>query len=133
MLLATSGESAVLRVANLLPSPGRPAETSPTTFGHSRIWVSLVRSTVELDSAASYLGGVSDDPIIAPSALKHGVSETDILHAYRNPIRVWDLGDGFTMMIGANAAAIIFEIGYVDGETAVVIIHAMRAREKFLR
>ncbi len=48
--------------------------------------------------------------MIAPSALKHGLSEAEVLHAYRNPIRVWDLGDGFTM-IGANAAAIILEIG----------------------
>lgn len=74
-----------------------------------------------------------DDPIIAPSAFKHGVGEDEILHAYRNPIRVWDLGDGLTMMIGANAAAIILEIGYIQGDVAVVIVHAMRAREKFLR
>jgi hypothetical protein len=46
---------------------------------------------------------------------------------------VWDLGDGFTMVIGANAAAVILEIGYVQGDTAVVIVHAMRAREKSLR
>lgn len=76
---------------------------------------------------------VVDDPIIAPSAFKHGLSEDEILHAYRNPIRVWDLGDGLTMMIGANAAAIILEIGYIQGDVAVVIVHAMRAREKFLR
>ncbi len=37
------------------------------------------------------------------------------------------------MMIGANAAAIILEVGYVQGATAVVIVHAMRARERFLR
>ncbi len=70
---------------------------------------------------------------MAPSATKHGVSEEDILHAYRNPIRVWDLGEGFTMMVGANSAAIILEIGYVQGVEAVVIVHAMPAREKFLR
>jgi len=46
---------------------------------------------------------------------------------------VWDLGDGFTMVIGANTAAVMLEIGYVQGNTAVVIVHAMRAREKFLR
>lgn len=72
-------------------------------------------------------------PIIAPSALKHGLDETDILHAYRNPVRVWDLGDGFTMMVGPNRAAIFVEVGYVDGEQAYVIVHAMLAREKFLR
>jgi hypothetical protein len=81
---------------------------------------------------ASYLGGVPVDPIIAPSALKQGVGEEDILHAHRNPLRVWDLGDGFTMMIGPNQAAIILEVGYVEGVEAVVIVHAMLAREKFL-
>ncbi len=39
----------------------------------------------------------------------------------------------FTMIIGANLAAIIYEIGVVEGATAVVIVYAMRAREKFLR
>jgi hypothetical protein len=76
---------------------------------------------------------VAEDPIIAPSALKHGLDEEEILHAYRNPVRVWDLGDGFTLIVGPNAAAIFLEVGYVDGDTAVVIVHAMRAREKFLR
>jgi hypothetical protein len=76
---------------------------------------------------------VAGDPIIAPNALKHGVSEEDVLHAHRNPIRVWDLGDGFTMMIGPNQAAVILEIGYVEGDDAVVIVDAMRAREEFLR
>jgi hypothetical protein len=74
-----------------------------------------------------------EQPIIAHSALKHGISREDILHAYRNPVRVWDLGDGFTMMIGPNRAAIILEVGYVEGDVAVVIVHAMFAREKFLR
>lgn len=74
-----------------------------------------------------------DEPIIAASALKHGLDEDDILHAYRNPISAWDLGDGFTMLIGANRAAIVLEVGYIQGNTAIVIVHAMRAREKFLR
>ncbi|HEX4728113.1 MAG TPA: hypothetical protein VH298_09970 [Jatrophihabitans sp.] len=73
------------------------------------------------------------DPIIADSARKHGVSDADILHAYANPIRVFELDDGFIMIIGANLAAIIYEIGVVDGLQAPVIVHAMRAREKFLR
>ena len=61
------------------------------------------------------------------------MAEDEILHAHRNPIRVWDLGDGFTMVIGATAAAIVLEVGHVEGDIAVVIVHAMRAREKFLR
>lgn len=76
---------------------------------------------------------MAGEPIIAPSARRHGVSDDDIRHAYEHPIRVFDLDDGFTMIIGANAAAIIYEIGVVDGVPAPVIVHAMRAREKFLR
>jgi hypothetical protein len=74
-----------------------------------------------------------DDPIIAPSALKHGLDEDQILHAYRNPVRIWDLGDGFTMILGPNQAAVFLEVGYVQGEHVHVIVHAMLAREKFLR
>lgn len=73
------------------------------------------------------------EPIIAESARKHGVSDEDMLHAYANPARVFELDEGFTMLIGANQAAISIEIGVVDGAQAPVIVHAMRAREKFLR
>ena len=90
-------------------------------------------SDVDPESPTSYLGLVMEDPIIAPSALKHGLDETEILHAYRNPVRIWDLGDGFTMIVGPNQAAIFLEVGYVDGDQAHVIVHAMKAREKFLR
>lgn len=73
------------------------------------------------------------DPIIAESARRHGVSDEDILHAYAHAIRVFELDEGFTMIIGADRAVIIYEIGAVEGATAVVIVPAMRAREKFLR
>lgn len=76
---------------------------------------------------------MESDPIIAGSARKHGVSDEDMFHAYANPIRVFDLDEGFTMIIGANRAAVIFEIGVVGGVTVPVIVHAMRARDKFLR
>jgi hypothetical protein len=75
---------------------------------------------------------VAEDLILAPSALKHDLGEEEILHACRNPVRIWDLGDGFTMIVGPNAAAIFLEVGYIEGDTAVVV-PAMRAREKFLR
>jgi hypothetical protein len=76
---------------------------------------------------------VGDDLIIAESAHKHGVSDEDIRHAYAHPVRIFELDEGFTMVIGANHAAIIYEIGVVDGALAPVVVHAMRAREKFLR
>jgi hypothetical protein len=37
------------------------------------------------------------------------------------------------MMIGPNAATSILDVGYIDGDTVVVIVHAVRAREKVLR
>ena len=43
------------------------------------------------------------------------------------------MGDGFTMLLGANRTALVLEIGYIQGITTIVIVHAMRAREKFLR
>lgn len=76
---------------------------------------------------------VTADPIIAGSALKHGIDEQNILHAYRNPVRIWDLGDGFTMMVGPSRTAFFIEVGYIEGEQTHVIVHAMRARQKFLR
>jgi hypothetical protein len=33
------------------------------------------------------------------------------------------------MIVGPNAAAIFLEVGHVEGDTAVVIVHAMRPRE----
>jgi hypothetical protein len=58
---------------------------------------------------------VGPRPIIAESARKHGVSDEDMLAAYANPFRVFELDEGFTMIVGANQAAIIFEVGVVDG------------------
>ncbi len=73
------------------------------------------------------------DVVIAASARKHGVSDQDIRHAYAHPIRVFELDDDFTMIIGANQAAIIYEIGVIDGVRAPVVVHAMKARDTFLR
>jgi hypothetical protein len=46
---------------------------------------------------------------------------------------VFELDDGLSMMIGSNHAAILIEVGVVDGTIAPVIVHAMRARPQFLR
>lgn len=72
-------------------------------------------------------------PIVADSARKHGVADDDMLHAYDHPIRVFDLDDGFTLIIGPARDARLLEIGVVDGNIAPVIVHAMPARDKFLR
>jgi hypothetical protein len=56
-----------------------------------------------------------------------------MLHAFRKPLRIWNLDDGFTMTIGPSATGGPLAVGYIDGGDAMVIIHAMPARRKYLR
>lgn len=69
--------------------------------------------------------------MILASARKHGIDDEDMLHAYRNPIRVFDLDD-LTMLIGPDTSARILEIGVAEAEGVEFIVHAMAARPKFL-
>jgi hypothetical protein len=55
------------------------------------------------------------------------------MHAYSNPIRVFEFDDGFAMLIGAAANGALHEIGIIEADDGVVIVHAMPARAKFLR
>lgn len=71
------------------------------------------------------------DPVILASARKHGISDTDMLHAYRHPIRVFQLDD-LVMLIGADETGRLLEVGVVTGEGAEFIAHAMAARRRFL-
>lgn len=72
------------------------------------------------------------DPIILASARKHGVSDNDMVHAHRNPIRVFVLDD-LVMLIGADTTGRLLEVGVVTGEGVEFIVHAMPARPRFLR
>lgn len=69
--------------------------------------------------------------MILASARKHGIDDEDMLHAYRTPIRVFDLDD-LTMLIGPDRAAGLLEIGVAEAEGVEFIVHAMAARPKFL-
>ena len=71
------------------------------------------------------------DPVILASARKHGISDDDMLHAYRNPIRVFDL-DELVMLIGPDTAARLLEVGVSEAEGIEFIVHAMPARDRFL-
>jgi hypothetical protein len=71
------------------------------------------------------------DPVILASARKHQISDDDMLHAYRNPIRVFDL-DELAMLIGPDTAARFLEIGVSEAEGIEFIVHAMPARPRFL-
>ena len=56
----------------------------------------------------------------------------DPLHAFRSPIRAYDVDDGFTMFIGPAPNADLLELGVVSGAEGPVIVHAMPARQRFL-
>lgn len=72
------------------------------------------------------------DPVILDSARKHGIADDDMLHAYRNPTRVFDLDD-LIMLVGAGMDGGLLEVGVADADGIDFIVHAMSAREKFLR
>ena len=52
---------------------------------------------------------MAEDPHIAPSAHRHGVRDDIILHAFANPIRVEELDDELTMLIGPDHAGNLTE------------------------
>lgn len=60
------------------------------------------------------------------------MGDDDLLHAYRNPIRVFEFDD-LSMLIGADTAGQLLEIGTATAEGIEFIVHAMPACDKFLR
>ena len=69
---------------------------------------------------------------IAGSARRHGIDDEDILHAYRNAFRVFEEGET-VMCIGADRSGRILEVLVVTRHRRRRIVHAMRARPKYLR
>ena len=55
-----------------------------------------------------------------------------MLHAFRNPIRVFVIDD-LVMLVGATSTGAFLEIGVSTAEGIEFIVHAMPARTKFLR
>ena len=72
------------------------------------------------------------DPVVLESARKHGISDADMLHAYRHPIRVFVVDD-LVMLVGGDEAGRLLEIGVAEAEGVEFIVHAMPARPRFLR
>lgn len=54
-----------------------------------------------------------------------------MLHAYRHPIRVFDLDD-LVMLIGPDSSSRLLEVGVAESDGFDLIVHAMPARDKFL-
>ena len=70
---------------------------------------------------------------IEPSARKHGVSDNDMIRALRHHWRAFDTDDpGVTMFVGPSRSAEPLEVGVVEDDDGVAVIHAMPARRKFL-
>lgn len=78
---------------------------------------------------------MQNEPVIAPSAYKHGVDADDMLHVYSNPMFIHYLDEGFTMLAGPAADGSLIEVGFIVAADATpVILHAMSpARPKYLR
>jgi len=72
------------------------------------------------------------DPLILPSALRHGVTERDILHAHRNIVGHF-LEDDIVILIGPDETGRLLEVGVSKLRSGREIVHAMVARQKYLR
>lgn len=71
---------------------------------------------------------------IDPSARKHGVSDVDMIHAYRHHWKAFATADdGITMYVGPGLTAQPLEVAVINDDEGLAIIHAMPAREKFLK
>ena len=71
------------------------------------------------------------DPVILASARKHGITDDQMLHAYRNPVRAFAFDD-LTMLVGPDRSARLLEVGVATAGGLEFIVHAMPARSKFL-
>jgi hypothetical protein len=72
------------------------------------------------------------DPVILASARKHGVADEEMLHAFRNPIRIYAVDD-LVILVGPDSSGHLLEIGIATAEGVEFLVHAMPARTKFLR
>ena len=71
---------------------------------------------------------------IEASARKHGVTDDDILHAVRNHWRAFETDDpAVTLYIGPATTAEPLEVGVVEDDQGIAVIHAMPAQPKFMK
>jgi hypothetical protein len=71
---------------------------------------------------------------IRDSARKHGVGDSDILHAYENALRYVEYeyrGEVRLLVIGADRSGRLLELVAVPVDAPTRIIHADRLRTKF--
>jgi hypothetical protein len=69
---------------------------------------------------------------IIKDARKHGITDDDMLHAARLPLKDWYLDDDAIMRVGPAQNGQLLEIGIAGIETEEpVIFHAMECRDRF--
>ncbi|GMA90323.1 hypothetical protein GCM10025869_08520 [Homoserinibacter gongjuensis] len=71
---------------------------------------------------------------IAISARKHGISNADILHAWRNAVRLVEyeyVGEERLLVIGPDTSGSMLELVAVPVGSPTRVIHADRLRAKF--
>lgn len=72
---------------------------------------------------------------MAASARKHGISDADILHAWRNVLRVAEQdydGEARLIAVGPARNGSLLELVLVPDDAPARIIHADHARRSFL-
>jgi len=72
-------------------------------------------------------------PRILQSAYKHGISQSDLVHAYRNFIEVRTHAKDGLVYVGPAENGTLLELGIVKIEQEWVIVHAMRLRKGFVK
>ena len=72
-------------------------------------------------------------PRILPTAYRHGITQSNILHAYRNFIEVRAHAKDGLVYVGPAEDGTLLELGIVRIEQEWVIVHAMRLRKGFVR
>lgn len=78
--------------------------------------------------------GKVDATKIRISANKHGIEDADILHAWRNAVRLVEYeyhGEERLLVIGPDASGAMLELVGVPADEPTRIIHADRLRPKF--
>jgi hypothetical protein len=77
---------------------------------------------------------ILDDVEIADSARKHGISDTSILHAWENAIKLAEFeydGEARLFVIGPDPSGNLLELVAIPIAESTRIIHADRLRPKF--
>lgn len=71
------------------------------------------------------------DPVILPSARKHGIKDESIMQVYASPRRKIEEDENKTMLIGYDILGRLLEVCVVESETGNYIIHAMKASYRY--